>query len=176
MERRSRSGPRDFGPKPPVNQGEVLEVVIEAVGEKGDGIARKDGFVLFIPGVKEGDRVKVKVTRVLRKVGFAEVVGDAAEAPESSGDEEHEEQPAPMQEPEPEPEPEPSAEDTEDFGEELVEEASVEEDVETPEEPAEEDPAEEPAEEAPVEEPEAPEESSEEDIEAPEAPTEEKTE
>jgi len=77
MERRSYSGSRrGFGSRPPVNQGDVLEVTIEAVGEKGDGIARKDGFVLFIPGVKEGDRVKVKVTRVLRKVGFAEVVGE----------------------------------------------------------------------------------------------------
>lgn len=175
MERRSRSGSRDFGPKPPVNQGEVLEVVVEAVGEKGDGIARKDGFVLFIPGVKEGDRVKVKVTRVLRKVGFAEVVGDAEEAPEDSGADGGAEQSAPMQEPEPEPEPELSAEDTEDFGEELVEEASVEEDVEAPEEPAEEE-SKDQAEETFVEEPEAPEESSEDDIEAPEAPTEEKTE
>lgn len=48
---------------------------IEAVGEKGDGIAKKNGFVLFVPGVKEGDEVKIRITKVLRKVGFAEVVG-----------------------------------------------------------------------------------------------------
>ena len=152
MERSYESGSRnDFGgPKPPVSQGEVLEVVIEAVGEKGDGIARKDGFVLFIPGVKEGDRVKVKVTRVLRKVGFAEVVGEGTESAPAEARET-----APVAEPAPEPEPEPSAEDTEDFGEEAP--------VEEPEAPAEE-----PAEEAPVEEPEAPAE----DIEAPELPAE----
>ena len=152
MERSYGSGSRnDFGgPKPPVSQGEVLEVVIEAVGEKGDGIARKDGFVSFIPGVKEGDRVKVKVTRVLRKVGFAEVVGEGAESAPAEAQEA-----APVAEPEPEPEP--SAEDTEDFGEEVTEE--VTEEVEAPvEEPAEEAPAEE---EAPVE-----------DIEAPEPPKE----
>jgi predicted RNA-binding protein with TRAM domain len=155
MERRYGSGSRDFGgPKPPVNQGDVLEVVIEAVGEKGDGIARKDGFVLFVPGVKEGDRVKVKVTRVLRKVGFAEVVGESEEAPDESEAEE-----MPVAEPEPEPEPEPPAEDTEDFGEEVTEEVT-EEVEETPEE-------------EPVEEPEAPaEEAPEEDIEAPEPPEE----
>lgn len=172
MERRSRSGPRrDFGgPKPPVNQGDVLEVSIEAVGEKGDGIARKDGFVLFVPGVKEGDRVKVKVTRVLRKVGFAEVVGDAAEAPEA---EESANQHTPIQEPEPEPEPEPPAEDTEDFGEDLVEEGSVKEDAEVSEEPSEEESSEENTEEAPAEEPEVPaEEEPAEDIEAPEPPKE----
>jgi len=175
MERRSHSGSnRGFGPKPPVNQGDVLEVEIEAVGEKGDGIARKDGFVLFVPGVKEGDRVKVKVTRVLRKVGFAEVVGEGAEASEEAPMEEApEKEEMPVEEPEPEPEP--PAEDTEDFGEEIVEEASAEETVE--EAPEEEVPAEEPAEETPAEEPPAEEPAPEgEDIEAPEPPEEEKTE
>ena len=149
MERRSYSGSRrGFGSRPPVNQGDVLEVTIEAVGEKGDGIARKDGFVLFIPGVKEGDRVKVKVTRVLRKVGFAEVVGEGEEAPVEEAQVPEAEMPAE----EPEAEPETPVEDTEDFGEEEV---SVEETVE-------EAPVEEPAEEAPVEEPEAPEEPAEE--------------
>jgi predicted RNA-binding protein with TRAM domain len=157
MERNYNSGPRrgGFGPKPPVREGEVLEVEIEAVGEKGDGIARKDGFVLFVPGVKEGDRVKVKVTRVLRKVGFAEVVGEGAE--EAPAEEAPvEEAPAEdLEEPEQEA---PSAEDTEDFGEEVAEEASVEETVE-----------EAPAEEMPPEEPEAPAE----DLEEPEPPAKE---
>ena len=67
---------------PPVNVGDELDVKIEAVGEKGDGIAKKDGFVLFIPGVKEGDEVRVKVTKVLRKVGFAEVVGEGSPSEE----------------------------------------------------------------------------------------------
>jgi predicted RNA-binding protein with TRAM domain len=146
MERRSHSGPRrGFGPKPPVNQGDVLEVEIEAVGEKGDGIARKDGFVLFVPGVKEGDRVKVKVTRVLRKVGFAEVVGEgAAEEAEEAPMEEEAQEEISVEE-EPEPEPEPPAEDTEDFGEEApVEEETevseeVSEEVEAPEPPEEEE-------------------------------------
>ncbi|MFT4311411.1 MAG: TRAM domain-containing protein [Candidatus Woesearchaeota archaeon] len=60
---------------PPVNQGEELEVTIESIGEKGDGLAKVNGFVLFIPDVKQGERVKVKVTKVLQKLGFAEVVG-----------------------------------------------------------------------------------------------------
>ena len=57
---------------PPVREGEEIDVTIEAVGEKGDGIAKKDGFVLFIPGTKAGDEVRIKITRVLAKVGFAE--------------------------------------------------------------------------------------------------------
>ena len=64
----------------PVRVGEEIDVRIEAVGEKGDGVCKKKGFVLFVPGVQEGDEVRIRVTKVLRKVGFAEKVG-AAEGP-----------------------------------------------------------------------------------------------
>lgn len=57
----------------PVKEGEEHIVSIKAVGEKGDGIARVNGFVLFVPGVKKGDYVKIKITKVLPKVGFAQV-------------------------------------------------------------------------------------------------------
>src|SRR5574341_2382074 len=114
---------------PPVKVGDELDVTIEAVGEKGDGIAKKNGFVLFIPGVKEGQQVRIRVTKVLRKVGFAEVVGQgaapAAEAPagesESFGEEAPAEAPA-------EEAPAESSEDSESFGEEApAEEPSEEE-------------------------------------------------
>ncbi len=58
----------------PVKMGEIHEVSVESVGEKGDGIARVKGFVIFVPGVKKGDYVKIRITKVLAKVGFAEVV------------------------------------------------------------------------------------------------------
>jgi len=105
---------RDFRPNrsfmAPVKVGDEIDVKIEAVGEKGDGIAKKDGFVIFVPNTKEGDEVKVKVTRVLRRVGFGEVVGEGS-APAS------EETPVEESAPE-ETEAEPATEDTEDFGEE----------------------------------------------------------
>jgi len=72
--RNNRFGGGDMR-SPPVNVGDELDVKIEAVGEKGDGVAKKDGFVLFVPSVKEGDEVRIKITRVLRKVGFADVIG-----------------------------------------------------------------------------------------------------
>lgn len=65
----------------PVNVGDEIDVKIEAVGEKGDGVAKVKGFVLFVPNVKEGDLVRVRVTKVLRKVGFAESIGPAQGAP-----------------------------------------------------------------------------------------------
>ena len=98
----------------PVNVGDELDVKIEAVGEKGDGIAKVKGFVLFVPGVKEGDEVKIKVTKVLRKVGFAEVVGKGSAPKEDA--------PAEAEESEAEEPAEESTEDTENFGEESQEE------------------------------------------------------
>jgi len=108
-------GQRSFAP---VRVGDEIDVKIEAVGEKGDGIAKKQGFVLFVPGVKEGDEVRIRITKVLRKVGFAEKIGEAQGTPESD------ERPREAQ---PEAEPEPEPEDSEDFGEEPAEEAPAEE-------------------------------------------------
>jgi predicted RNA-binding protein with TRAM domain len=93
---------------PPVREGEEVDVTIEAVGEKGDGIAKQKGFVLFIPNTKAGERVKIKITRVLAKVGFGQVIGPATTTAETV---EHRPQKAP------EPEFKPNEElDSEDFG------------------------------------------------------------
>ena len=87
-QRRDFGGSRDGGSFSPVKVGEELEVKIEAVGAQGDGIAKKNGFVLFVPGTKEGDTVRVRVTKVFRKMGFAEVVGEGSSAPAESTSEE----------------------------------------------------------------------------------------
>ena len=114
---------RGFGRVAPIKVGEELDVKIEGVGEKGDGIAKVQGFVLFVPGVREGDEVRVRVTRVLRRVGFAEVVG--GEAPMQEAEPIAEEKAEIGEEAEPkveketeEPEQETPV-DTEDFGEDL---------------------------------------------------------
>lgn len=60
--------------QPPINEGDEVDVRIESVGAKGDGVAKVKGFVVFIPNVQEGDEVKVKITRVLKKYAFGEVV------------------------------------------------------------------------------------------------------
>ena len=115
--------PRSFSP---VNVGDEVEVTVEAVGDKGDGIAKIKGFVLFVPNTKEGDTVKVKITKVLRKVGFADVVGDSSGKVEEATEEateESEEAPAEESEEAPaeEEKKEEAPEDTEDFGEDTEE-------------------------------------------------------
>lgn len=111
----------------PVRPGQELDVKIEAVGEKGDGIAKVKGFVLFVPGVKEGDEVKIKINKVFRKVGFAESIGPATgpvsvDAPrpprEESSEEEEKPRKGKSQEPEASEEEPEYSEDSEDFGEE----------------------------------------------------------
>lgn len=56
-----------------------MKVKIEGMGSSGDGLARVKGFVIFVPGTKMEEECTVRVTKVSRKVGFAEKV-DASEA------------------------------------------------------------------------------------------------
>jgi predicted RNA-binding protein with TRAM domain len=67
---RSNSSFRDV----PVNVGEEYDVKIEDMGRSGDGIAKIDGYILFVPNTKKGDEVKIKVTETKRNLGFAELV------------------------------------------------------------------------------------------------------
>lgn len=73
---RGVEGPRrDETSESPVEEGELIEVEIEDLGEKGDGIARVGpGYIVFIPDTKVGDRVTAEVEQVRENFAFAEVV------------------------------------------------------------------------------------------------------
>ena len=58
----------------PVEAGKEYEVSIEDMGKGGDGIARIDGFVVFVPNAEKGSVINVKVTAVKEKFAFAERV------------------------------------------------------------------------------------------------------
>jgi predicted RNA-binding protein with TRAM domain len=99
----------------PVKVGEETEVSIEAVGAKGDGIAKKDGFVIFVPNTRKGDNAKIKITKVLANMAFAELISatpgseskrrdDASEYAAEASSRENKEEETPV--------------DTENFGEE----------------------------------------------------------
>jgi len=57
----------------PVTEGESYDVTIEDLAREGDGVARIDGFVIFVPGTKVGDSVKIKVEKVMRRFAIAAV-------------------------------------------------------------------------------------------------------
>jgi predicted RNA-binding protein with TRAM domain len=56
----------------PVKVGESYDVSIDDVAKEGDGIARVEGFVIFVPQTKVGDKVTIKVNKVMRKFAIAE--------------------------------------------------------------------------------------------------------
>ncbi|MDD2655725.1 MAG: TRAM domain-containing protein [Candidatus ainarchaeum sp.] len=58
----------------PVKDGDILEVTIESVGGKGDGMAKKDGFVIFVPNAQKGETIKVRITSLKRTFGIGERV------------------------------------------------------------------------------------------------------
>ncbi len=67
--------PNYFLPKP-VKVGDEVTVTIEATASKGDGIAKKDGFVIFVKDAKEGQSVKVRITEVRTRFAMGEVLGE----------------------------------------------------------------------------------------------------
>ncbi len=58
----------------PVKVGDEVEVEVEAVASRGDGIAKKDGFVIFVKGAKQGDHLKVRITEVRARFALGEAV------------------------------------------------------------------------------------------------------
>ena len=70
----SYSGSGFRPPNVPVEEGKVYEAKIEDIGREGDGLARIQNFVVFVPGTKVGDEVKVRITKVHRRMAFGEVV------------------------------------------------------------------------------------------------------
>jgi len=59
-------------PKAPVVVGEVYRVVIEDIGRRGDGVAKREGFVIFVTGAAtRGVTVNAKITKVLGNNAYA---------------------------------------------------------------------------------------------------------
>ena len=58
----------------PVELGEELEVEITELSPKGEGIAKNQGFVIYVADTKPGDQVKTKITRLTNKAANGQVV------------------------------------------------------------------------------------------------------
>ena len=58
----------------PVRNGEELELHVDSLAYGGNGVARKDGFVVFVRSGLPGDTVRARVTKVKR--GFAEAIAE----------------------------------------------------------------------------------------------------
>jgi len=64
-----------YRPRPkPVREGEEHEVTIEAISRRGQGIARIEGFVIFVPETKIGEHARIRITQVGPRYATAERV------------------------------------------------------------------------------------------------------
>jgi 23S rRNA (uracil1939-C5)-methyltransferase len=62
--------------------GDELELTVDALAFGGDGIARADGYVVFVAGAIPGDRVRARVFKAKRAYGHARVVELLEPSPE----------------------------------------------------------------------------------------------
>jgi len=67
--------PQETGPpKPPVEEGEIRDVMVETVGDQGDGIARTDrGYAVIVPEAKPGDEPTVEIEQLVSLVSVSRV-------------------------------------------------------------------------------------------------------
>lgn len=57
-----------------LTEGESYDVRIDAVGSKGDGIAKKDKYTIYVPNSAKGDTLKIKIKKITGNLAFAEIV------------------------------------------------------------------------------------------------------
>jgi predicted RNA-binding protein with TRAM domain len=69
---RSNYANRRFGSKP-VETGKEYNVQITETGRQGDGIARIQGFVIFVKNGQIGQDVKAKITSVGERFATAQI-------------------------------------------------------------------------------------------------------
>jgi predicted RNA-binding protein with TRAM domain len=73
--RQERRGlPRSYFKPKPVKVGDELDVEITEVSKRGDGLTRVQGYVIFVPNTKQGDKVKIKITQIRPSFALGEVV------------------------------------------------------------------------------------------------------
>lgn len=58
----------------PVEEGEEINLKIEYLGEKGDGIGKIEGYVIFVPETLVGREYRVRINACRKKFAFGEVV------------------------------------------------------------------------------------------------------
>jgi len=78
---------RDDAPKP-VKVGEEYDVEISEVGNRGDGIARIKNFVVFVNGVKQGEKTHIKIKEVRERFAIGEKTEGGASTEEAGETEE----------------------------------------------------------------------------------------
>jgi translation initiation factor 2 subunit 2 len=56
--------------EPALVEGKLYDLMIEDVGKKGDGIAKRAGYTIFVTGAIKGASVKVRIEKISGNVAF----------------------------------------------------------------------------------------------------------
>ena len=72
--RGGRFGGSRFGGPKPVESGKEYDVQVTEVSRKGDGVARVQGFIVFVKGGRVGQKTRVRVTHVGDRFATAETI------------------------------------------------------------------------------------------------------
>jgi predicted RNA-binding protein with TRAM domain len=70
----SDSSMQSSAPSAPVTVGAEYDAKIEDTACLGDGIARVEGFVIFVPGTQIGDQIRFQVDRVMSRFAIGHKV------------------------------------------------------------------------------------------------------
>ena len=84
--RYGRGTQREFTPRSqpkPVEVGKEYDVEIQETSRRGEGVARIEGLVCFVPNAKPGEHVRIRIIRISHRFAEAEVVGEAEEKAEA---------------------------------------------------------------------------------------------
>jgi predicted RNA-binding protein with TRAM domain len=77
----NQSRPQSFGgartEEKPVKVGEEMDVTISELSRRGDGVARVQGFVIFVPNAKQGQAARIRITTIRPNFAIAELVNAA---------------------------------------------------------------------------------------------------
>jgi translation initiation factor 2 subunit 2 len=60
----------------PLEVNKVYEVRIDDMGRKGDGIARYDKYVIYVPGAAKGMVTKITIEKIAGNVAYARIVNE----------------------------------------------------------------------------------------------------
>jgi len=57
--------------EPPIKVDDEYDVEIISRGERGDGTAKVDNFIVFVPNTNVGEKVRIQIEKVFKKFGIA---------------------------------------------------------------------------------------------------------
>ena len=55
-------------------EGQELDVEVQSVSKRGDGVVRMGRYIMYVPRGKPGQKVKIRITRISGSIVFTEQV------------------------------------------------------------------------------------------------------